>query len=55
MMYLNSIRLSADAQQRVELVVDLGLAAGAHLVVTALELRGPALVRLVIIVERRSL
>ena len=37
-MYLNSIRLSAGVQQRVELVVDLGLAGGADLVVRALDL-----------------
>ena len=38
MMYLNSISLSAGVQQRVELVVDLGLAGGADLVVRALDL-----------------
>jgi len=38
MMYLNSIRLSAALEQRAELVVDLGLAGGAHLVVATLDL-----------------
>ena len=55
MMYLNSIRLSADAQQGVELVVDLGLAGGAHLVVAPLELEARRWSGSIIIVERRSL
>ncbi len=37
-MYLKSIEVVGRGEQRVELVVDLGLAGGAHLVVLALDL-----------------
>ena len=53
-MYLNSIRSSAGVQQRVELVVDLGLAGGADLVVAALDARSRMLIRLVTMSSRRS-
>ena len=53
-MYLKSMTLSADLAQRVEPVVDLGLAGGADLVVRALDLEAERVELRATIWSRRS-